>query len=50
MVFLAGDAQFGQHQAHHPFQEIGVAPEDMKGLVEDQPLVRRLTSTACKVQ
>ena len=39
-VLFALDAQFRQHQPHHFFQQLGVAPEDVKGLVEDQPLVR----------
>ena len=39
-VLFGLDPQFGQHQPHHLFQQIGVAPEDVKGLVENQPLVR----------
>ena len=39
-ILFGLDANLGQHQRHHLFEQIGVAPEDMKGLVEDQPLVR----------
>ena len=39
-ILFAWNAHFGQHQRHHLFQQIGVAPEDVKRLVEDQPLVR----------
>ena len=39
-ILLGLDADFRQHQPHHLLQQIGVAPEDVKGLVENQPLVR----------
>src|SRR5262249_46661286 len=37
---FALDAQFRENQPHHLFQKLGVAPEDVKGLIEDQPLLR----------
>jgi len=38
-VLFTFDAQLRQHEPHHLLQQLGVAPEDVKGLVEDQPLV-----------
>ncbi len=39
-VFFGFNPHFGQHQAHHLFQQIRIAPKDVKRLVENQPLVR----------
>ena len=39
-ILFGLDPNFRQHQPHHLFQQIGVAPENVKGLVENQPLVR----------
>ena len=40
LVLGTVDPHFRQHEPHHLFQKIRVAPEDVKRLVEDQPLVR----------
>ncbi len=39
-ILFGLDPNFRQHQPHHLFQQIGIAPENVKGLVENQPLVR----------
>ncbi len=33
------DIHFRQHEREHLFQQLGVAPEDVEGLVEQYPLV-----------
>ncbi len=34
------DIHLRQHEREHLFQQLGIAPEDVKGLVEQHPLVR----------
>ena len=39
LLLALGHADAGQQHGHHALQQLGIAPEDMEGLVEDRPLI-----------